>query len=167
MSIVLFSMTLRIALAIAGIVFALAALGFVKRGFGRLGVASGVAAFAALGAHVVYHEPAVELRQVAREPNRIAVPIDDSKSMSLAEHADGLTRIERARRLLASSADTLTAWEADQKFDYYTFSDTLAETSLAALASDPAQGKSTMLRKALALLRGRYEGHDLAGIVLN
>jgi len=243
MSIVLFSMTLRIALAIAGIVFALAALGFVKRGFGRLGVACGVAAFAALGslageglvaltvriaapssadfneyrwvflspwgrlglylgsaccvaivllswrasrgaapwrralmialrggaalgALVVFLEPAVELRQVAREPNRIAVLIDDSKSMSLAEHADGLTRIERARRLLASSADTLTAWEADHKIDYYTFSDTLAATSLAALASDPAQGKSTMLRKALELLRGRYEGHDLAGIVL-
>src|SRR3569832_132535 len=228
MSIVLFSMTLRIALAIAGIVFALAALGFVKRGFGRLGVACGVAAFAALGslageglvaltvriaapssadfneyrweflspwgrlglylgsaccvalvllswrarrgaargARGAFLEPAVELRQCAREPNRIAVLIDDSKSMSLAEHADGLTRSERARRLLASSADTLTAWEADHKIDYYTFSDTLAATSLAALSSDPTQNKSTMLRKALELLRGRYEGHDLAGLVL-
>jgi len=243
MSIVLFSMTLRIALAIAGVAFALGALWFVRRGFGRLGVACGVAAFAALGslageglvaltvrlaapsssdfneyrwvflspwgrlglylggaccvaivalswrasrgaapwrralmiglrggaalgALVVFLEPAVELRQVAREPNRIAVLIDDSKSMSLAEQANGPTRIERARRLLASSSDTLTAWEADHKIDYYTFSDTLASTSLAALASDMAQGKSTMLRKALELLRGRYEGRDLAGIVL-
>src|SRR3569623_2186166 len=108
---------------------------------------------AALGARVVFLEPAVELRQVAREPNRIAVLIDDSKSMSLAAHADGLPRIERARRLLASSADPLPAWEADHKIDYYTFSATLAATSLAALSSAPAQGKSPMLRKALALLR--------------
>ena len=32
---------------------------------------------AAVGALVVFLEPAVELRQVAREPNRIAVLIDD------------------------------------------------------------------------------------------
>ncbi|MEO8554070.1 MAG: glutamine amidotransferase, partial [Kofleriaceae bacterium] len=121
---------------------------------------------AALGALVVFLEPAVELRQVAREPNRIAVLIDDSKSMSLAESPNGPTRIERARRLLADSSATLEAWERDHKIDYYAFSDTLASTSLAALASDPAQGKSTMLRKALELVRGRYEGRDLAGIVL-
>ncbi|MEO8552183.1 MAG: hypothetical protein ABI678_19535, partial [Kofleriaceae bacterium] len=50
MSIVLFSMTLRIALAIVGVACALAAVIFVKRGFGRIGVALGVAAFAAIGA---------------------------------------------------------------------------------------------------------------------
>ncbi len=35
---------------------------------------------------------------------------------------------------------------------------------LAALAADPASGKSTMIRKALESVRGRYEGRDLAGI---
>src|SRR3954471_23124860 len=44
---------------------------------------------AAVGALVVLLEPAVELRQVAREPNRIAVLIDDSLSMSLSESPQG------------------------------------------------------------------------------
>ncbi|MEO8840532.1 MAG: glutamine amidotransferase [Kofleriaceae bacterium] len=126
----------------------------------------GLRGAAAIGALVVFLEPAVELRQVAREPNRIAVLIDNSKSMSLAESPKGPTRIERARRLLADSGATLAEWERDHKIDYYTFADTLASTSLAALANDHAEGKATMLRKALELVRGRYEGRDLAGIVL-
>ncbi len=126
----------------------------------------GLRGAAALGALVVFLEPAVELRQVAREPNRIAVLIDDSKSMSLAESTQGPTRIERARRLIAASGSTLAKWEQDHKIDYYTFSDTLVATTPAALATDTAEGKSTMIRKALELVRGRYEGRDLAGIVL-
>src|SRR5262249_32550287 len=105
-------------------------------------------------------------RQVAREPNRIAILIDDSKSMSLAEAPQGPTRIERARRLLAASGGTLAAWERDHKIDYYTFSDTVGATTPKALAADPAQGKATMIRKALETVRGRYEGRDLAGVVL-
>ena len=121
---------------------------------------------AAVVALVVFLEPAVELRQVAREPNRIAVLIDDSKSMSLAEQPGGPTRIERAHKLIASSGDTIAAWEADHKIDYYAFSETVTATSLAALAVDPAQGKATLIRKALEFVRGRYEGRDLAGIVV-
>jgi len=243
MSIVLFSMTLRIVLAIVGVAFLVGAVIFVKAKRPRLGAAAGVGALAALGALagegltaltvrlaapsssdfneyrwvflspwgrlglylggacvvaivilswrasrganpwrraimiglrgaaslgalVVFLEPAVELRQVAREPNRIAVLVDDSKSMSLSENPKGPTRIERARRLLADSSTTLASWEKDHKIDYYTFADTLASTSLQALAMDTAQGKQTMLRKALELVRGRYEGRDLAGIVL-
>ncbi len=121
---------------------------------------------AAVVALVVFLEPAVELRQVAREPNRIAVLIDDSKSMSLAEQPDGPTRIERARKLIAASSDTIAAWEVEHKIDYYTFSETVTATSLTALANDPAAGKGTLIRKALEFVRGRYESRDLAGIVL-
>jgi uncharacterized membrane protein len=121
---------------------------------------------AAMAAMVVFLEPAVELRQVAREPNRIAVLIDDSRSMSLAESTRGPTRIERARRLIRDSHAALAAWERDHKIDYYTFADTVAATTPQALANDPAQGKSTMIRKALEAVRSRYEGRDLAGIVL-
>jgi len=126
----------------------------------------GLRGAAAIGALVVLLEPAVELRQVAREPNRIAVLIDDSKSMALAESPQGPTRIERVRRLIRDSQPTLAAWEREHKIDYYTFSETVSATSPAALATDQATGKSTLIRKALEYVRGRYEGRDLAGIVL-
>lgn len=126
----------------------------------------GLRAGAAVGALVVFLQPAVELRQVAREPNRIAILIDDSKSMALRETADGPTRIERVRRLLASSQTALASWEENHKIDYYTFAETLAATSPVALAADTAQGKATQIRKALEAIRSRYEGRDLAGILL-
>ncbi|HUS32891.1 MAG TPA: glutamine amidotransferase, partial [Kofleriaceae bacterium] len=126
----------------------------------------GLRGAAAVGALVVLLEPAVELRQVAREPNRIAVLIDDSKSMSLAESPQGPTRIERVRRLIRDSQETLAAWQREHKIDYYTFSETVSSTSPLALEADPAQGKSTLIRKALEYVRSRYEGRDLAGIVL-
>ncbi|HVK82704.1 MAG TPA: hypothetical protein VM513_01285, partial [Kofleriaceae bacterium] len=121
---------------------------------------------AAVGCLVVFLEPAVELRQVAREPNRIAVLIDDSKSMGLAESPDGPTRIERTRRLLAASSKTLSEWGVNHHIDYYTFSDTLNPASFTALAANEARGKATLTRKALELVRARYEGRDLAGIIL-
>ena len=126
----------------------------------------GLRAGAAVGALVVFLEPAVELRQVAREPNRIAILIDDSRSMSLAESEAGPTRIDRVRTVLAASGTALAAWEANHKIDYYTFAETLSPTSPSALASNTAQGKATLFRKALELLRARYEGRDLAGIVM-
>ena len=126
----------------------------------------GLRAGGAVAALVMFLEPAVELRQVAREPNRVAILVDDSKSMSLAEDPHGPSRIERARRLLAASSATLAAWEQDHKLDYYTLAETTSSTNLAALATDPASGKATLIRKGLEAVRARYEGADLAGIVL-
>ncbi|MCW5801953.1 MAG: hypothetical protein KIT31_06160, partial [Deltaproteobacteria bacterium] len=111
---------------------------------------------------VVFLEPAVELRQVAREPNTIAVLVDDSRSMGLAEDAGGPTRIARARAVAA----TAEAFAGPHKLDYYTFAEALSATSLKGLAGATAQGKGTLIRKALEQVRGRYEGRDLAGIVL-
>ncbi|HEU4730238.1 MAG TPA: hypothetical protein VFT22_20215, partial [Kofleriaceae bacterium] len=88
----------------------------------------GLRAGAAVTALVVFLEPAVELRQVAREPNRIAFLIDDSRSMALREDPRGPSRISRARRLLAASSDTLAGWERDHKIDYYTFAETVSAT---------------------------------------
>jgi uncharacterized membrane protein len=126
----------------------------------------GLRAGAAVTALVVFLEPAVELRQVAREPNRIAMLIDDSRSMGLAEDPKGPSRLERTRRMLAASGETLASWERDHKIDYYTFAETVSATTLKGLAGDPAQGKATLIRKALEYVRGRYEGRDLAGIVV-
>lgn len=126
----------------------------------------GLRGAAAVGAMVVFVEPAVELRQVATDPNHIAIVVDDSKSMSLAESAHGTTRIERVRRMLAASQNTLATWQVNHRIDYYSFSDGLTPTTQEALATDPAHGNATMIRKALELVRERYDGNDLAGIVL-
>jgi uncharacterized membrane protein len=132
----------------------------------RRAILVGLRGAAATAAMIVFLEPAVELRQVAREPNRIAVLIDNSRSMSLAESPQGPTRIERVRRMLAASRPTLETWERDHKIDYYTFGETVSATSLQGLADDQATGKATLIRKALEYVRSRYEGRDLAGIVL-
>lgn len=120
----------------------------------------------ALTALVVFLQPAVELRQVAREPNRVAIVIDDSRSMALRDAPGGPTRTERVRALLDRSADTLDAWKRDHTLDVYTFSDVLAAGNLDGVARTPATGEATLVRKALEQVRARYDGHDLAGVVL-
>ncbi len=160
----------RLGLALGGVaVIAIVVLSWrASRGASawRRATLIGLRAAAAVGALVVFLQPAVELRQVAREPNRIAVLVDDSRSMSLREEPKGPTRMERVRSLLADSKETLDAWAVDHKLDFYTFSETLGATSLQALQTANANGKATMIRKALDQVRSRYEGHDLAGIVL-
>ena len=128
----------------------------------------GLRAGAAVGALVVFLEPAVELRQVAREPNRIAVLVDDSASMALAERPGGPTRIERARELLGVvEDDARRAGASDHKLDYYTFAETIArDVARGRSQTTAATGKATLIRKALEQVRGRYEGRDLAGVVL-
>jgi uncharacterized membrane protein len=120
---------------------------------------------AAMTALFLFLEPAIELRQVAREPNRIAVLVDDSASMNLAETKTGPRRIDRARALLAASTEALEAWTRDHRVDVYTFSDTVAATTLETLPAEAA-GKGTLLRKALEYIRGRYDGRDLAGVIV-
>jgi uncharacterized membrane protein len=120
---------------------------------------------AAMTALFLFLEPAIELRQVAREPNRIAVLIDDSASMNLAETKAGPRRIDRAAALIAASTPAFAAWQRDHRIDFYTFSDAVAATSPGALPTE-ATGKGTLMRKALELIRGRYDGRDLAGVIV-
>jgi uncharacterized membrane protein len=114
----------------------------------------------------VFLEPAIELRQVAREPNRIAVLVDDSRSMALREDPKGPTREERVRMLLDRSKDALAAWRDGHQIDFYTFSDAVAASTEGTIARTPATGPATNIRKALEYVRSRYDGRDLAGVVL-
>lgn len=121
---------------------------------------------AAAIALVVFLQPAVELRQVAREPNRVAILVDDSRSMALRETPKGPTRTERVRALLDRSGETLDAWRTRHQLDVYTFSDAVASASLDRVATTEPTGSSTLVRKALEAVRARYDGRDLAGVVL-
>jgi uncharacterized membrane protein len=126
----------------------------------------GLRTMAAACALILFLEPAVELRQVAREPNRIAVLVDDSLSMSLRDQAGGPTRGERARAVLDRSEETFRRWRGDHHIDFYSFSDGLAPAAEDQVATTPPAGRATLIRQALEQVRARYQGTDLAGVVL-
>ncbi len=114
---------------------------------------------------VLFVQPAVELRQVAREPNRVAILVDTSLSMELSDKKDAPSRREGVAKLIRESADTLAAWRKDHILDIYSFSTDLARTSLDALGQAPSTGKATLLRQALEKIRRQYDGDELAGII--
>jgi uncharacterized membrane protein len=126
----------------------------------------GLRAGAAACALVLFLEPAIELRQVAREPNRVAVLIDDSLSMSLSDQSGGPTRAQRARSIVDQSAETFRRWRGDHHVDFYTFSDALVPGVEEAVGTAAPAGKATLIRQALEQVRARYQGADLAGVVL-
>jgi uncharacterized membrane protein len=115
---------------------------------------------------VVFFEPAIELRQVAREANRVAVLVDDSRSMALIDRPGGPTRAARARAVLDASRATFERWKGAHQVDLYTFADAVLPAALDTVATRPPTGKATLLRQALEQVRARYAGPELAGIVL-
>lgn len=121
---------------------------------------------AVICAFILFLQPAIELRQVAREPNRIAILVDESRSMNLSENVRGPRRIERARRLLERSSATFEAWRERHRIDVFSFADTLVPSSLERVATDPPNGPATMIRQALEQLYAHYDASDLAGVVL-
>ncbi len=121
---------------------------------------------AALAALVLFLEPAIELRDVAREPNRVAIVLDRSASMALLDDASGPSRWQRSLAFLRASLPTFEQWKARHRIDVYTFDRHLAASSEDAIASRPADGPSSDLRASLEELRGRYEVGELAGVVV-
>ncbi len=155
------------ALATAGVIL-LSVLGTAReRRPWRRGLLVGLRTAAALCCLVVFLQPALELRHVTREPNHVAILVDDSRSMELAEQRKGATRAERAAELLGASAPAFTKWRERHILDFYTFSDVLQPASAETLL-EPAQPRAdaTLLREALEQTRARYQEDDLAGIVV-
>ncbi|MBI4511919.1 MAG: hypothetical protein HY698_19960 [Deltaproteobacteria bacterium] len=133
----------------------------------RRGLMVGARAGAAVSALVLFLEPALELRHVTREPNHVVVLVDDSRSMALAEDARGPTRAQRAASLLARSRATFDSWTGEHHVDFFTFSDTVTPATFKQLSSKvEPRADATLMREALEGIRARYEGADLAGIVL-
>ena len=87
--------------------------------------------------------------------------------MDLAEKPGGATRAARAAALVSASAATFTHWRDEHILDFYTFSDSLSPTAESILRT-PARprGDATQLREALEQIQGRYDSHDLGGVVV-
>jgi uncharacterized membrane protein len=68
--------------------------------------------------------------------------------------------------VLARSAGALDAWRERHIIDFYRFDDALAPSTPEQAAAGEPTGRATLLREALEQVRARYEGRDLAGVVV-
>lgn len=111
-------------------------------------------------------QPTLELRQIVRVPNRVAVLVDASRSMDVRPPDGGPSRAERAAALLNGTTSARARWERDgHRVDIYTFGEGLVPASLEALRASPT-ADATRMGEALAELGARYAGHDLGAVVL-
>lgn len=109
-------------------------------------------------------QPALRTQNVTRVPNRIALVVDGSASMSVRPRQTEPSRIQRVEAILKASAARLDKWREDRAVDRYAFG-----SKLVALAdSDPlsAEQSATRFRQALLRLKRRYQQQRLAGVVL-
>ncbi len=124
-----------------------------------------------LFALVILFQPAIKLRNVTRMPNHIAVVADVSQSMQLAEDGGTETRAARIAAVLrkAREAGELRRVREDHIIDFFGFGERLvplSEGDVLRPAGPQSHAPATRIREALAGVRQRYDGRDLAGIVL-
>jgi uncharacterized membrane protein len=132
--------------------------GFVLVGLRTLGV---------LACLVTALQPAIELRQVTRLPNRVALLVDTSRSMEVRPPDGGPSRAERAAALLEHAAPRLAAWQqAGHEVDVFSFGDGVSPATAASLREPPG-GDATRIGEALGDLRTRYAGRDLGAVVIS
>lgn len=111
-------------------------------------------------------QPTLELRQIVRVPNRVAVLVDASRSMDVRPPDGGPSRAERAAALLSGPTSARAAWERDgHRVDIYTFGEGLVPATLDSLRAHPS-ADATRMGEALAELGARYAGHDLGAVVV-
>ncbi len=114
-------------------------------------------------------EPAIQLLQVHRVKNRVAVLLDTSASMSLPTGDNGDTRLEIAQNLLEAN-DAWFARKADRfVFEFATFdSGTYPSARTRLIEVEEAEGEKTdilgALRETAAATSG--SGRRLAGVLL-
>jgi uncharacterized membrane protein len=156
-----------------GLLCALAALALSIYGYRRerparrigLCLLRGLAIGAAL---ILFFQPAIELRMVEKLPNHVAILVDGSASMSVAETAGKETRAARAAEWLARQSGALAELRKQRRVDFYSFAGALSPQAEADLATGSPQprGEATKLREALTALRQRYAGRDLGGVIV-
>jgi len=108
-------------------------------------------------------EPALELRNVEREPNHIAIVLDDSASGQLPANAKQ-TRQEVLREHVRALDPA--QHQALHRFDFFTFGANLRPTTHSAAKQLETRSQKTNLLQALEQLHERYDPGKLGGIVL-
>ncbi|RVU48880.1 hypothetical protein EA187_05490 [Lujinxingia sediminis] len=111
-------------------------------------------------------EPALDLKQVSRVKNHVAVLVDTSQTMSLNVAGEKQRRIDRARKALEDLRPTFEAHHEDHHFDIFTYGDTLTPTTLEAALTTEADATQADLSAALQALPDHYRGKDLGGVIV-
>lgn len=123
----------------------------------------GLRAFVLLMGIFLAAEPALELREVSRIPNHIAVLFDDSASGQLPANS-----AQTRQDILRAQADALRLDTQIERhiFDLYRFGDSLRPTSQAELRQLETTSPRTHILQAVERLRERYPEDSLGGVVL-
>ena len=122
---------------------------------------------AVAAALVLFFQPALRQENVTRLPNHVAIVVDQSESMRLKEKPGQPSRAERAAAWIQTEAPRLAELRKTHLLDFYSFGERLSPTTEEALlTAPPPYAEATRLREALAALRSRYDGRDLAGVLV-
>lgn len=100
-------------------------------------------------------EPQLEMEEMARIKNAVAILIDHSRSMSLQDK--GESRLETVRKFLSGNADFLRSLGEDFEVNYFTFSDRLEEVGKEVIGGTVSPGGvATDFTAVLRELKRRY-----------
>jgi hypothetical protein len=123
---------------------------------------------AVLSALILFFQPAIRQENVTRLPNHVAVLVDESESMRLKENPSEPSRAFRAAVWLKQEAQRFSQMKQTHVIDFYSFGERLVPTTEEAATEGPPKRfhEATRLREALTQLRARYEGRDLAGVIV-
>jgi uncharacterized membrane protein len=159
------------ALVVAALILALAFRALRRDVRSRRAILLCLRALGLLSVLIILFQPAIKLRNVTRMPNHIAVVADVSQSMQLAEDGGTETRAARIAAVLrrARESGELRRIREDHILDFFGFGERLvplSEGDVLRPAGPVSHAPATRIREALASVRQRYDGRDLAGIVL-
>src|SRR3954470_15347521 len=133
----------------AALAIALSMLALAEERRGRGLVLLGLRVLGVLACLVTALQPTIELRQVTRLPNRVAVLVDASRSMEVRPPDSGPSRAERASTMLERAAPRLAAWQrAGHEVDIYTFGENVSPATTSLLREAPA-ADATRIGEAL------------------
>src|SRR3954469_7545514 len=150
----------------AALAIALSTLALAEERRGRGVVLLGLRVLGIAACLVTALQPTIELRQVTRLPNRVALLVDTSRSMDVRPPDGGPSRAERAAALLERAAPRLAAWQqAGHEVDLFGFGDNVSPATTASLREPPG-GDATRIGEALGDVRTRYAGRDLGAVIV-
>lgn len=116
-----------------------------------------------LGLGIIFvAEPALEMRDVERVPNHIAVLVDDSASMQLPA-----TKSKSRHDVLQTEIAQFEGIKNDQHlFDFYRFGHELQSASLREIQNSSPKQNQTDLQGALKAVHARYPAAKLGGVII-